>query len=98
MPERFKMSKHFVKPTPEEAKAYADSIGFTAFDVDWFMLRNEEMGWVVMTSRGYKKMRSWKLAIQTWFRNWKKRQPTPSVHVTGKTIKQRYLENQQNES
>ena len=85
------MVKRFVKPTKEEAKAYADFIGFTAFDVDWFMLRNEEMGWVVMTSRGYKKMRSWKLVIQTWFRNWKLRQPTP-VKREGKTAKEKYLE------
>jgi len=84
----------FKKPTKEEAKQYADSIGYTAFDVDWFMLRNEEMGWVVMTSRGYKPMRSWKLAIQTWYRNWKKRQPAPSTKIGGKTIKETYLENQ----
>lgn len=86
-------TKRFVRPTPTEAKNYADSIGFTAFNVDKWFAHNDTIGWLVGKART--PMKSWKGSIRTWFCNWKEWNPnvatTPSVRIQGQTLKERYL-------
>lgn len=53
----------FKPPTIQEAKEYADSIGFKTFeDVKWWHFYNSK-NWMV----GKNKMKSWKSAVWTWF-------------------------------
>lgn len=67
-----KLGKRFVIPTPDEVKEYADSLGFP-LDVERFFLVNEQNKWCV--GKSTKKMASWKLAVQTWFKNYKQWNP-----------------------
>lgn len=53
----------FKPPTIQEAKEYANSIGFNTFNsVKWWHFYNSK-GWMV----GKNKMVRWRSAIQTWF-------------------------------
>lgn len=53
--------KQFVKPTPQEVKAYAISIGFR-LDGERFCAYYESNGWKV----GRNPMRNWEAAVVTW--------------------------------
>ena len=59
-------SRRFVQPTIEELKEYAEEIGFTSFDAEYFYDYQEARGWVL--SNG-KKMRDWKATVRYWKRN-----------------------------
>ncbi len=56
----------FKPPTMQEAKEYADSIGFKTFNAfKWWNWYNSK-GWKVGRGKGTK-MTSWKSAVCTWF-------------------------------
>lgn len=56
----------FKKPTIEQLKEYANSIGWPNFDAEYFYWKQEQLGWMVKIGNTYKPMASWKGAIQTW--------------------------------
>lgn len=58
----------FVKPTPEEVRAYCQERGNT-IDPEYFCDYYESVGWVVGKNRP---MKDWKAAVRTWERNEKK--------------------------
>jgi len=53
----------FKPPTIQEAKEYADSIGFTTFNPVTWWHHYESNGWMV----GKNKMKRWRSAVWTWF-------------------------------
>jgi len=53
----------FKPPTIQEAKEYADSIGYKTFNPVTWWHHYESKGWMV----GKTKMKVWKSAIWTWF-------------------------------
>ncbi len=55
----------FKKPSVQEVKEYADSIGFTTLDPEYFINHYEANGWMA----GRAKMKNWKATVV----NWKKR-------------------------
>jgi len=56
----------FKPPTIQEAKEYADSIGFKTFEAEkWWHWYNSK-NWKVGRGKGTK-MTSWKSAVWTWF-------------------------------
>lgn len=55
---------HFVKPTPEQATAYAKSIGFV-LDGQRFVAHYEAGGWM----RNKTKIKDWKACVRTWRTN-----------------------------
>lgn len=56
----------FKKPTIEQIKEYAKSIGWPDFDAEYFYWKQVQIGWMVKIGNTYKPMASWKGAIQTW--------------------------------
>ncbi len=84
------MAKRFVKPTPAEVEEYARTIDYK-IDGEAFCDFYESKGWVV----GKSPMKDWKACVRTWKRMDNKRhgQIRP-IKVEGKTLKQNYLENQ----
>jgi hypothetical protein len=68
-------SKRFVKPTPEEAEAYAREIGFPieqgAFLGEHFIDFYAARGWKLSG----KPMKDWKACVRTWFGNYKANNP-----------------------
>jgi len=87
-------TKRFVKPTPEQVTAYGLTIDYV-IDGEAFCDFYESKGWVV----GKSPMKSWEACVRTWKRMDRKRYGyrAPPVKVEGKTVKETYLENQ-NES
>jgi len=85
------MSKRFIKPTPQEVTEYAKSIEYI-LDGEAFCDFYESKGWVV----GKSPMKSWPAAVRTWKRMDKKRhgQPAAPTKVKGKTLKDKYLDTQ----
>jgi hypothetical protein len=57
-------TERFVKPTPQEVQAYAQSIGYS-LDAQSFCDYYEAKGWMI----GKSKMRNWQAAVRTWKRN-----------------------------
>lgn len=57
----------FVKPTVEEMKEYAPSIGLPEDEAEACFHHYESNGWIV----GKNPMKSWKSAMVTWTKNWK---------------------------
>jgi len=87
-------TKRFIKPTPKEVTEYALSIDYT-LDGEAFCDFYESKGWMI----GRSPMKSWPAAVRTWKRLDRKRhgQAVSSVKTGEKTLKQKYLETQ-NES
>lgn len=56
----------FIKPTPEQVRAYGQSINFD-IDAERFVAYYDSNGWMV----GKNKMRDWKATVVTWKRNQK---------------------------
>jgi len=59
-----KDSRNFMPPTTTEVKDYANSIGFTALNPEYFKDYYESKGWMI----GKNKMKDWKAAVRTWKR------------------------------
>jgi len=59
------MTKRMKKPTVEELREYAKSIGYTNFDAEYFWHYNQSRGWMV----GKHPMKNWKDAVWVWRRN-----------------------------
>lgn len=53
------------KPTIQQVKEYADSIGFD-IDAEYFIAKNEAVGWLVGSKKNAKPMVSWKGVVVTW--------------------------------
>lgn len=64
-PSPTKLSTRFVKPTVQEIADYANSIGFTALDAEYFWNYYQSNGWRV----GRNPMKDWRASIRTWRRN-----------------------------
>jgi hypothetical protein len=77
----------FKKPTIQEIKEYADSIGFNSLDSDSFFWYNEARGWKDKNGQPYQ---NWKGIVQVWFRA---RLQTDDPKQ-GKSFRQRFQENQ----
>ena len=85
------MSKRFVRPTPQEVEEYARSIDYN-IDGEAFCDFYTSKGWVI----GKSPMKSWEACVRTWRRMDRKRHGyrPPAVRVEGKTMKEKFLENQ----
>ena len=57
----------FVKPTVEEVREYAASIGYR-LDAEYFILKNDTDGWMQGTKENRRPIVNWKLTVQTWRR------------------------------
>ena len=55
----------FIPPSPEEANAYAKSIGYKTFDYDVWYAYYETLGWRPKGSN--RQIVSWKGTVRTWF-------------------------------
>ena len=85
------MAKRFVRPTPAEVEEYARTIVYPTLDGEAFCDFYESKGWVV----GKSPMKSWEACVRTWRRMDRKRHgQTRTVKVEGMTLKEKYLENQ----
>lgn len=84
----------FVPPTPDEVKAYAQSIGFPALDAEYFCDKHESVGWV--TKNGVA-IRDWKAVVRMWKRYDKNvgtvaaPQPAAPVRSPGEEASDMYL-------
>ena len=54
--------KRFVPPTPEQVKAYAQSIDYFSLDPEHFVDSYAAKGWMI----GKSPMKSWKATVRTW--------------------------------
>ncbi len=72
--------KKFKPPTTTEVKDYANSIGFTTLDPEYFIDYYKSKGWMV----GKNKMKDWKAAVCTW----KKREKDFGTQDKTKTYKE----------
>lgn len=62
-------------PTFQQVLDYSRSIGYTDLDPQAFILYYSNRNWELPCAGGrWKKMTSWKIAVQTWFHKWKKEQ------------------------
>ena len=88
--------KKFKPPTIEEAKEYANSIGFKSFEARKWWYFYDAKNWMI----GKNKMQKWRSAIQTWFigsAEWEakkaaeeaKAQPKPKPAIVTATPEQR---------
>lgn len=75
------------KPTVQQVKEYADSIGFE-IDAEYFIAKNNTIGWMVGSKRNAKPMVSWKSAVQTWHLAAKRRQKAVQGEITGRVRQQ----------
>lgn len=82
---KYRLQAVFKKPTIEQLKEYAKSIGWTNFDADYFYWKNESVGWVDRRGIPYK---SWKGIVQTWKRAAKQR---GEFKEQKETVKEKYL-------
>ncbi len=62
-----------IKPTIQQVQEYADSIGFD-LDVEYFIAKNDAIGWMVGSRKNAKPMVSWKGCVRTWHIAAKRRQ------------------------
>lgn len=77
----------FKKPTIQEIKDYAISIGFNSLDSDNFFWYNEARGWKDKNGQPYVE---WRGVVQCWMRaRLQKDEPKQ-----GKSFRQRFQENQ----
>lgn len=65
-----KPTSKFTPPTPEEAQAYIDKMGFHWGDANLFIDFNEQKGWRLSDG---KPMRDWKAAMRNWENRWKQK-------------------------
>jgi hypothetical protein len=65
-----KTKKQFKKPTPEEVQEYLDKIECTYFTGEYFVDKNDSIGWVV--GKNKTPMKDWKATVRTWVNNQKK--------------------------
>ena len=65
-----KSGKRFVPPTPEDVKAYANSLG-KEIDADRFCDYYQTRGWTVGKGEG-RKMKDWKASVRMWLSDAKK--------------------------
>lgn len=79
----------FKKPTIEQLKEYATSIGWSQFDAEYFFWKQEQIGWAVKIGNTYKPMASWKGTVQTWKRAALRR---GEIQENSKTFKDKYTE------
>jgi len=63
-PEEQPKKKRFSRPTVEEIRSYADSIGYTALDADAFYDYYEALGWSISG----KPMKDWQATVRNWQR------------------------------
>lgn len=76
-----------VKPTAQQVQEYADSIGFD-LDVEYFIAKNDAIGWMVGSKRNAKPMVSWKGCVRTWHIAAKRRQKQVQATVGEKVVGQ----------
>lgn len=53
------------KPTVQQVQEYADSIGFD-LDAEYFIAKNDAIGWMVGSKKNAKPAVSWKGIVRTW--------------------------------
>ena len=81
----------FVRPTPQEVEDYARTIDYPTLDGEQFCDHYASKGYMI----GKSPMKDWKACVRTWKRMDRKRHgQTRTTKVQGKTLKQNYLENQ----
>jgi len=83
----FYLAAKFKKPTIEQCKEYAVSIGWVNFDAEGFFWKQESLGWTHPNGRPYK---NYKGIIQTWYRASVRR---GDIKPDEKTFKQKFEEN-----
>lgn len=85
---RVRCRKTMIKPTVQQVREYADSIGFD-IDAEYFIAKNEAVGWMVGSRKNAKPMVSWKGCIRTWHIAAKRRQKATEATVGEKITRQR---------
>lgn len=75
-----KTTTKFVKPSVDEVKAYAQSIGYDTLDAQKFVDYYETRGWKL--NKGVT-MKNWQAAVRTWRHNTPKQMPTVSISRGG---------------
>lgn len=63
---------NFQKPKPEEVQEYLDSLKFKGFNGQYFVDKNDSVGWVVGKNKS--PMKDWKAVVRTWIDNNKKKE------------------------
>lgn len=84
-----KLAMEFKKPTIEEVKVYADSIGWKNFDAEYFYAKQEQAGWLTQVGKQLIPIANWHGTIMIWYLSAKKR---GEIKETGKTFKELYNE------
>lgn len=77
----------FVRPTVDELQVYAKEIGWTNFDAEYFLAKNDAVGWVDNRQIPYVQ---WKGVVMIWFKAAQKR---GDIKEAGKSFKDMYNEN-----
>lgn len=77
-----------IKPTIQQVKEYADSIGFD-LDAEYFIAKNDTIGWTTGYGKRCKPMVSWKGCVRTWHIAAKRRQKATEATVGEKITRQR---------
>lgn len=77
-----------IKPTAQEVQEYADSIGFD-LDAEYFIAKNDAVGWMVGSRKNAKPAVSWKGIVQTWHIAARRRQKATQATVGEKVTRQR---------
>ncbi len=82
-------TKKFVRPTPQEVEEYARTVDYPTLDGEAFCDHYASKGYMI----GKSPMKDWKACVRTWKRMDNKRhgQSTQPARVEGKTMKERYL-------
>ncbi len=81
----YKIQATFKKPTIKDIAKYADEIGYTPFDAEYFYYYNDARGWCDNKGRPYK---NWKSVIQTWRKQAERR---GDIQKPQKTFRERLL-------
>lgn len=76
-----------IKPTIQQVQEYADSIGFD-IDAEYFIAKNDTIGWTTGYGTRCKPMVSWKGCVRTWHIAAKRRQKATQATVGEKVARQ----------
>jgi hypothetical protein len=85
----YKIAHEFKRPTLEEVRAYAQSLGWTNFDAELFLAKQDSVGWVIPLGNKYVPVANWQGVVMVWF---KAAQRRGDIKPATKGFKDRYEE------
>lgn len=86
---KYRIAAEFKRPTLEEVQAYAISLGWTNFDAELFLAKQDSIGWVIPVGKSFVPVADWRGVVMVWF---KAAQRRGEIKPQEKTFREQYDE------